>query len=102
MHRIDQLEQHAVCRGPHPACRIGRVFGVDHRPVACRVGTEVDVDMVQRAGVVLVVRRRVEHRVQVDRIDAEVLKVGQALQDAGEVTAEAAAGDVGQRPIGVR
>ena len=90
----NQLEHQPVGAGPDPGGGVVGHLQRHQRAVARRVGAKVGVYVVQRGGVVLVVRWRVEHRVQVQRVHAQLLQVRQALQDAGNVAAVAPVGQV--------
>ena len=46
--------------------------------VARRIGAEIRIDVMERVAVVLVQRAGVEHRIEIDRVDAEVLQDNRA------------------------
>ena len=85
-----QSQEQAVGGGPAPGGRIDGILGRHAGLVAPRVGAEVAVDVVVVPGVVLVQRRRVVHRIEIQGGDAEVLEIVQPVHDALQVAAVAA------------
>ena len=87
---IDQIQEKAVGGGPAPGGRIAGVLGGPDLPILFRIGPEIVVDMVEHAGIVLMQRSRFEQRIEINRGNAEVLKVIQAVDHPLQVASIAA------------
>ena len=84
---INHLQGQLIGLGPHPGFRVARVFGGHQGAVAFRIGAEIRVDVVVAGAIVFVVGRRIEDRIQVDGVDAEILQVIELVDDALDITA---------------
>ena len=103
----DEVQKVAVGGGPDPG---GGVFGFagggDGAQIAFAVGPEGGVNVMEAGGIVFVERGGLKDGVEVERVDAELLEIGELLAQADQVAAVASmkhggpeAGGVGGFPV---
>ncbi len=87
MHLVHQGDEQSVGCGPLPGRRIRRILASHDLGITSRIRAKVPVHVVVVPGVVLVKRRRVVHRVEVEGGHSEILEVVELVDDTLEVTA---------------
>ena len=85
---LHQLEEQQIPRRPLPRGRILR-FLRDQSQIPRRIRTEPRIDVMKTGRVVFVVGTGEKHRVQIQRVDPEILQVVELVDDALQVPAVA-------------
>ena len=83
----DEFQEQPVGRTPAPGGGIGGIFGSEQSGIACGVRAEMTVDVVVPRRAVLVQRRGVEDRVEVQCVDAQILQVIEPVENALQIAA---------------
>ena len=83
----DEFQEQPVGRTPTPGGGIGGIFGSEQCGIACGIRAEMAVYMVISRCAVLVQRRGVEDRVEVQCVDSQILQVIEPVENALEIAA---------------
>ena len=86
----DEFQEQPVGRTPAPGGRIGGIFGGEQGGIASGIRSEMTVDVMVSCRAVFVQRRGVKDRIEVQRVDAQILEVIEPVENALEIASVAA------------
>ncbi len=87
--RIEKIQEEQICRCPGPCVPIHRILLCDEREVAFRIRTEVRIYVMKAVSIILVHRPRIEDRVEIDDIDAQIRQIIQLIDHPLQIAAVA-------------